>query len=386
MNKFGFWLLFAGLASGLLQAADITFTFANSTLSGSTFEIDVMVQASVSGTKLGDNLVYINYDVDAFGTNIAGNGNVTATKGTMLQGGSPPFDYYTIVNVTDNTSSRFAVTVEYNQPGYPEYGNDLPTTPTQLLHLTFTIANNAYTAGLSFQQSLMAGQQYESDNSTAYAAVIANDTDDSGLSPIAVDLVSFTALQQGNDVLLSWTTASEIGQAGFNVYRRLASEKKFSRVNKSLIVSDPENSTTGAEYEFVDHPDGVGEYFYKLQNVEVDGGVSFSKTISVTTTTTVDDQPLTPDHFALLPNFPNPFNPETRIEYMTPTNTFVRLALYNLQGQKIRELVHDMKNAGVHTAVWNGLDDSGRIAGSGVYMLRMTAGDFQSSRWVTLLR
>ena len=386
MNKFGFWLLFAGLASGLLQAADITFTFANSTLSGSTFEIDVMVQASVSGTKLGDNLVYINYDVDAFGTNIAGNGNVTATKGTMLQGGSPPFDYYTIVNVTDNTSSRFAVTVEYNQPGYPEYGNDLPTTPTQLLHLTFTIANNAYTAGLSFQQSLMAGQQYESDNSTAYAAVIANDTDDSGLSPIAVDLVSFTALQQGNDVLLSWTTASEIGQAGFNVYRRLASEKKFSRVNKSLIVSDPANSTTGAEYEFVDHPDGVGEYFYKLQNVEVDGGVSFSKTISVTTTTTVDDQPLTPDHFALLPNFPNPFNPETRIEYMTPTNTFVRLALYNLQGQKIRELVHDMKNAGVHTAVWNGLDDSGRIAGSGVYMLRMTAGDFQSSRWVTLLR
>ena len=386
MNKMILWLLSVSLAGSLSQAADITFTFANSTLSGTAFKIDVMVQASVSGTKLGDNLVYINYDVNAFGANIAGSGNVTATKGTMLQGGSPPFDYYTIVNITDNTSSRFAVTVEYNQPGYPQYGNDLPTSAKQLLHLTFTIANGSYTAGLSFQQSLMAGQQYESDNSSAYTNVIAGDTDDSALSPIVVDLVSFKAMQQGKSILLTWMTASEIGQAGFNIYRRADEEKQYVKVNERLILSDPANSTTGAEYEFIDHPDAVGEYFYKLQSVEVDGAVSFSEAVSVTTTTHVADRRQSPVHFALLPNFPNPFNPETRIEYMTPTNTFVHIAIYNLQGQKIRVLVHEMKNAGAHTAVWNGVDDSGRPTGSGVYMLRMTAGDFQSSRWITLLR
>lgn len=386
MNKLGFWLLFASLISGVLYATDITFTFANSTLSGSNFEVDVMVQASASGTKLGDNQVYINYDTNAFGANIAGSGTVTATKGTMLQGGSPPFDYYTIVNVTDNTSSRFAVTVEYNQPGYPEYGNDLPTTPTQLLHLTFTIANNSYTAGLSFQQSLMAGQQYESDNSTAYSNVIAVDTDDSPLSPIVVDLVSFTAQQQEDGVLLRWTTASEINQAGFYIYRRAAEEKEFVRVDERLILCNPENSTTGADYAYVDHPEIPGDFFYKLQSMEVDGSTSFSEPVFVSIATEIRERTTMPDHFALLPNFPNPFNPETRIEYMTPTNTFVHMAVYNLQGQKIRDLVQDIKSAGAHTIVWNGVDDLGRSAGSGVYVLRMTAGDFQASRWITLLR
>ena len=369
-----------------LYSADITFTFANSTLSGSTFEVDVMVQASASGTKLGDTQVYINYDTNAFGFNVAGAAKATVTKGTMLQGGSPPFDYYTIVNVTDNTSSRFAITSEYNQPGYPEYGNDLPTSPTQLVHIVFTIANNAYTAGLSFQQSLMVGQQYESNNSTAYANVIADDTNDSPLSPIVVDLVAFTAVQQEENVLLNWSTASEIGHAGFNVYRRTAEGKEFRKVNERMIFSDPENSATGADYSFVDAPEMPGDVHYKLQSVEVDGDISYSDVVTVSMSTRVDEKNVTPDQFALMPNFPNPFNPETRIEYMTPNSSFIKLSIYNLQGRKIKELVNEMRTAGLHTVMWNGIDDSGQLSGSGIYMLRMTAGDFQASRWITLLR
>jgi hypothetical protein len=369
-----------------LVGADIEFTFANTTLSGSTFEVDVMVQATANGTKLGDTQVYINYDTNAFGTNIVGSGKVTVSKGTMLHGGSPPFDYYTIVNVADNSSSRFAITSEYNQPGYPDYGNDLPTAPTQLLHIVFTIANNSYTADLSFQQALMDGQQYESTNSTAYVNVTADDTNDSPLSPIVVDLISFSAEQQEGNVLLNWSTVSEINHAGFNIYRQYTEENEFTRINDRIIFSDPVNSTSGAEYNYVDALEKSGEIFYKLQSVEVDGSVSFSEVVSVSMSSLIAEKNALPDQFALLPNFPNPFNPETRIEYMMPSNGFVRLALYNLQGQKIKELVNEMKNVGAHTVVWNGLDDSGQLAGSGIYMLRMNAGKFQSSRWITLLR
>ena len=387
MKKIFILTLFLGSAVvANLYAAGITFTFGNSTLSGSTYEFDVMVQGSTSGTKLGDNLVYINYDANAFGSNVVGNGNVTVTKGTMLQGGSAPAFYYTIVNVTDNTSSRFSVTVEYNYPDYPEYGNDLPTSPTQLLHIVLNIADDSYTAGLSFEQPLMDGQEYESDNTTKYNPVVADDTDDAPLSPIVVDLVSFTAERSGEEVLLRWKTASEINQAGFNIFRRAADEEMFVKINDRIIFSDPANSATGAEYTYLDHPESEGEYFYKLQNVELDGSATFSETISVSIATGVAEQSTTPQRFELLPNYPNPFNPETRIEYTTPKESDVRLAVYNLQGQRIKTLVNELKNAGRHSVVWNGVDDSGHVAGSGIYILRIKAGDYQSSRRITLLR
>ena len=170
----------------LVWANGITFTFGNSLITRSAgvmyFEFDVLAQADSAGSRLGDNLVYINYNTLGFGTNVATNGNVTVEKGTLLQGDfGPPAPYYTIVNVTDNTDSRFAVTVEYNYPGSPEYGNEVPTTPTQLMHITMVIADSNQTSGLSFEQSLMEGQQYQSDNATKYSPVIATDTDNTPL-------------------------------------------------------------------------------------------------------------------------------------------------------------------------------------------------------------
>ncbi len=177
--------------ANFIWATSITFTFGNITITRESglmyFEYDVLAQADSAGTKIGDNQVYINYNTLGFGTNVAANNKVVVEKGTLLQNSGPP--YYNIVNVTDNTDSRFAVTVEFIYGDYPEYGNDLPTTPTQLLHIKMEIADSNQTSGLSFEQSLMEGQQYQSDNSTKYAPVIATDTDDSPLddTPSAID-------------------------------------------------------------------------------------------------------------------------------------------------------------------------------------------------------
>ncbi len=167
-------------------AAQITFTFANDTTTGTSpryFEFDVMAQADVAGTRIGDTQVYINYNTLGFGSSIVAAGKVTVEKGTLLQGGSAPAFYYNIVNVTDNTDSRFAITNEYVYPDYPDSGNELPTTPTQLVHVKIEIADGSQNAGLSFEQPLMAGQEYQSDNSTIYNPVVASDTYDGQLDP-----------------------------------------------------------------------------------------------------------------------------------------------------------------------------------------------------------
>ncbi len=177
--------------SSFVWATGITFTFANSTVTtdgtAKYFEFDVMAQASETGTKIGDNQVYIDYNTAGFGSSIADNNKITVEKGTLLQNDGPP--YYNIINTADNTPSRVAIAVEFIYGDYPEYGNDVPTDPTQLLHIKIEIADTTQTSGLTFYQPLMDGQEYYSDNTTKYNPVVADDTLDVSLKlkPSAIE-------------------------------------------------------------------------------------------------------------------------------------------------------------------------------------------------------
>ena len=82
-----------------------------------------------------------------------------------------------------------------------------------------------------------------------------------------------------------------------------------------------------------------------------------------------------PENFALLGNYPNPFNPTTTIEFSLHETGFAELTIYNLAGQKIRELVSGTMSKGVHSVVWNGLDDSGFTVSNGVYLTRLRMND-----------
>jgi hypothetical protein len=96
--------------------------------------------------------------------------------------------------------------------------------------------------------------------------------------------------------------------------------------------------------------------------------------------------PLEPYRFALRPNYPNPFNPETRIAYTLEIKGRVSVVVFDGLGRKIRTLASDVQGAGGHEAVWNGLDDSGRPVPSGVYICRVRAGEFATSRKMALIR
>lgn len=103
--------------------------------------------------------------------------------------------------------------------------------------------------------------------------------------------------------------------------------------------------------------------------------------------TAVDD-PIAarPLSFALQGSRPNPFNPQAEIRYQLPVEAPVKLAIFDVSGREIRVLVDGVKEPGMHGAVWDGKDGSGKAMGSGVYFYRLKAGDFEETRRMTLVK
>ena len=99
------------------------------------------------------------------------------------------------------------------------------------------------------------------------------------------------------------------------------------------------------------------------------------------------DVQTTPTEFALLQNFPNPFNPETTIGYELAESADVTLQIYNVVGQVVRTLIAaESQAAGRYQIRWNGMDDRGVPVSSGVYFYQISAGEFQTVRKLMLLK
>lgn len=93
-----------------------------------------------------------------------------------------------------------------------------------------------------------------------------------------------------------------------------------------------------------------------------------------------------PSSFALLNNYPNPFNASTMILYNLPQATDVKLEIFNVLGQRIRVLVNEHQSAGYRSVAWDGKDDKGTDVSSGVYFYRLQAENYSDSKKMVLMR
>ncbi len=98
------------------------------------------------------------------------------------------------------------------------------------------------------------------------------------------------------------------------------------------------------------------------------------------------DRASIPDNYSLGAAYPNPFNPETTIEFEVPAQGFVQIDVFNPVGQIVASLVGEELRAGSYSTTWNGLDRHGGRVSSGVYFYRMQAGDFTATHSITLLK
>jgi hypothetical protein len=95
---------------------------------------------------------------------------------------------------------------------------------------------------------------------------------------------------------------------------------------------------------------------------------------------------ITPSDFRLNNNYPNPFNPETIIEYLVPKNGQVKIIIYNILGQKVRTLVNEVQTAGTYQVYWNGKNDQNSAMSSGVYFYQLQGDNALITKKMTLLK
>jgi Secretion system C-terminal sorting domain len=122
-------------------------------------------------------------------------------------------------------------------------------------------------------------------------------------------------------------------------------------------------------FSFQQDDDGIGGFF---DNINVISLIS-----------SVEEMPLssTPSSISLKQNYPNPFNPSTTIEFGIPESQFVILAVYNLLGEQVGLLVNEYLSAGSYKATWDASD-----LPSGIYIYKLSAGEFSQSNKMILLR
>jgi photosystem II stability/assembly factor-like uncharacterized protein len=176
-----------------------------------------------------------------------------------------------------------------------------------------------------------------------------------GGDPVPVELTTFTVTIQNDFVDLNWTTMTETNNQGFEVQR------SFGNSEFITIGFVEGNGTTTEEhhYTFIDE-DVSGFLRYKLKQVDFDGSYEYSDIVEVEVLGNVS--------YELAQNYPNPFNPITNISYTLPTESQVKVSIYNPLGELVETIVNEKQSAGKYDAVWN----AGSYP-SGVYIYTLDA-------------
>ncbi len=165
---------------------------------------------------------------------------------------------------------------------------------------------------------------------------------------------------------------TNIGQTGFSV-------------NNNSIVFDGQGNLYGItgtasaanNFILIDKTNGIGTII---------GSTSLNdlKALAYSPGTPLDIESntnLIPDEFLLDQNYPNPFNPSTQIKFSLPINAKVKLTIYNLLGEVVRELVNSEMNSGVHLVQWNSDDITGNKVSSGIYFYKLKANGADGSEF-----
>ncbi len=175
---------------------------------------------------------------------------------------------------------------------------------------------------------------------------------------VPVEFTSFTAVTNNGDVVLNWSTASELNNSGFEVQRSYTG----SNFNTVGFVTGHGTTTETKTYSFVDANLSSGNYTYRLKQVDFNGTFEYSDEVNIDVTA--------PAQFDLAQNYPNPFNPSTRIDFSLAVDSKVSLKVFNVLGQEVSNLLNGNLAAGSHQ-----LNFDASALNSGVYLYRIEAPD-----------
>lgn len=213
---------------------------------------------------------------------------------------------------------------------------------------------------------------YRSSDNVFVAATHGRGSFSTVINPaLPVEMLSFNSEVSGNNVLLKWTTGSEINNAGFEVQRKTGSA---DWVNVGYVQGNG-NSNVQNNYTYSDNNLQSGKYKYRLKQIDYNGNFEYHNLSSELTIGL-------PNTFALKQNYPNPFNPSTKIEFNLPVNGNVLLKIYDVSGKEVTRLINnEFRNAGNYS-----VDFNAKSLASGVYFYKLEAGSYTGIKKMMLVK
>jgi len=152
------------------------------------------------------------------------------------------------------------------------------------------------------------------------------------------------------------------------VFCMLSSE---TGVEYSWYVDDELQTEISNMFTFSSNVNG----WHEIEGVGSRNGYDYSKIwwVEISGGSGIDDLPIA-GKCLLLPNLPNPFNPETQIRFILDSPARTDLSILNIKGELVKTLTHSELESGYHSYIWNGTDHSNRPVASGIYFYRLVAG------------
>ena len=201
---------------------------------------------------------------------------------------------------------------------------------------------------------------------------------------LPVELSLFSAEPVNTGILIQWTTESETENIGFILERNSC---QTDNQNWQIIASyqthdalkGQGNTSTRIEYTFTDITAQSNEsYQYRLSDVNTEGKVHIYDVVEVS-------MPDAPEMTKLDPPFPNPFNPQTKINYQLSEAGHVEITVFDLMGRTVQTLVNGQQSAGSYNLYWHGRDEAGNQMASGTYLILLkTTGEVKTQKTVLL--
>ena len=184
-------------------------------------------------------------------------------------------------------------------------------------------------------------------------------------SPLPVQLSSFSSMVQDRSVKLNWTTVSEINNSGFNIERRaqISGKQTYSAWEKIAFIEGNGTSNNSHTYGYADAGLNTGNYQYRLKQIDYNGNSEY-----FTLPNNSDVVVGKPAAFEISQNYPNPSNPQSKINYQVPFDGKVSIKVYDIAGKEVAILMDANQTAGFYSVVFNGVN-----LASGVYFYRIIA-------------
>ncbi len=204
------------------------------------------------------------------------------------------------------------------------------------------------------------GSQYTTTGSGGYQLLPRYTTDFLPNNSLPVELSTFTAKVSQKSVVLTWQTATETNNAGFDV-ERSSGNTNFQKI---AFVKGNGNSTGKNSYSFADQNLEAGSYSYRLKQIDYSGKFEYSKVVEAEVLSA-------PTTFSLSQNYPNPFNPSTVIKFSVEKTGLTTLIIYNMLGQEVSTLFNGIAANGQVYA----LNFNASALSSGVYFYQLKQGD-----------